>query len=196
MLSIIEKMEISKLNFEVNATATKVMTLVGLLSAASPTLAKNPDSFSSNSGKSGVRTEKEIELPEALAPTQAQEWMTHTAPADALSVESINDLTDIIPLGAPEVFDDGRTEPWKREVMPNPFNPSTTIEFEIPESQNVTIEVFNLLGEKVATLLRGYIYAGPNKVEFNARDLASGMYIYRIVTEKGVIASKKMVLLK
>lgn len=94
MLSIIEKLKQSKLNFEVNATATKVMALAGLLSAASPTLAKNPDSFSSNSGKSGVRTEKEIELPEALAPEQAQEWMTHTAPADALSVEKVNDLTD------------------------------------------------------------------------------------------------------
>ena len=79
---------------------------------------------------------------------------------------------------------------------PNPFNPSKTIEFEIPESQNVTIEVFNLLGEKVATLLSGYIHAGPNQVEFDGKGLASGMYVYRIVTEKGVIASKKMVLLK
>ena len=79
---------------------------------------------------------------------------------------------------------------------PNPFNPSTTIEFEIPESQNVTIEVFNLLGQKVATLLSRYIHAGPNSVKFNAQDLSSGIYVYRIVTEKGVIASKKMVLLR
>lgn len=45
--------------------------------------------------------------------------MTHTAPADALSVEKLADLSDIIPLGAPKVFDDGRTEPWIREIMRN-----------------------------------------------------------------------------
>ena len=60
----------------------------------------------------------------------------------------------------------------------------------------MTIEVFNLLGQKVATPLSGYVHAGLNQVEFNAQGLASGMYLYRIVTEKGVVASKKMVLLR
>ncbi len=95
--------------------------------------------------------------------------------------------------------ENGATLPEGYELSqnyPNPFNPSTTIKFRIPESQQVTIEVFNLLGEKVATLLRGYIHAGDNQVEFNAKDLASGMYVYRIVTGKGATISKKMILMK
>ncbi|MCH8170224.1 MAG: hypothetical protein IIB07_03715, partial [Bacteroidetes bacterium] len=86
MLSIIEEMEISKLNFEVNATATKIMALAGLLSAASPTLAKDPDPTSPKA-KDAVTTtvtEKDLEMVPPPLSAQAQEWMTHTAPADAL----------------------------------------------------------------------------------------------------------------
>ena len=131
MLSIIEEIKISKLNFEVNATATKIMALAGLLSAASPTLAKDPDSTSPKA-KDAVTTtviEKDLEMVPPPLPALSEvegekgeikgDLNTISAPADALSVESINDLTDIIPLGAPEVFDDGRTEPWKREIMRN-----------------------------------------------------------------------------
>ena len=63
---------------------------------------------------------------------------------------------------------------------PNPFNPSTQIRFEIPESGQVTLKVFNNLGQEVATLVDGQKSAGSHEVTFSADDLSSGNYIYRL----------------
>ena len=114
-----------KLNFEVSANKAKIMALLGVLSAASPALAKKSDPTSPKSTETGlteiprpVSTEDDpVKWSEALTPEQAQEWMTHTNPADALSVEKLADLSDIIPTGAPEVSKE--SEPWKQEVMRN-----------------------------------------------------------------------------
>ena len=78
---------------------------------------------------------------------------------------------------------------------PNPFNPSTTIEYSIPKSANVKLEVYNSLGEKVATLVNAYEEAGTYKINFNAEGLSSGIYFYRI-TSNSFIRMKKMILLK
>ena len=78
---------------------------------------------------------------------------------------------------------------------PNPFNPVTTIRFEVPLSQKVEIVVFDILGRKVKELYNDIAPAGIIKVEFNAEDLASGMYVYQLKT-KDFSISKKMVLLK
>lgn len=63
---------------------------------------------------------------------------------------------------------------------PNPFNPSTTIQFGIPQSSNVKVSVFNILGEEIAVLVNGMMSAGNYKVTFNASNLPSGLYLYRI----------------
>ncbi len=63
---------------------------------------------------------------------------------------------------------------------PNPFNPSTTIQFAIPTSSNVKVSVFNILGEEVAVLVNSMMAAGNYKVSFNASNLPSGLYLYRI----------------
>jgi hypothetical protein len=78
---------------------------------------------------------------------------------------------------------------------PNPFNPSTTIKFSIPQSGLVTLKVYNLLGQEVATLLNREINAGTHEYNFNAGRLGSGIYFYTIQAGD-FIATKKMMLLK
>ena len=78
---------------------------------------------------------------------------------------------------------------------PNPFNPITTIEFSIPESGVVSLAVYNILGEQVATLLNEEKLSGKYSVSFNANSLASGIYLYRLQAES-FIQTKKMILLK
>jgi uncharacterized repeat protein (TIGR01451 family) len=78
---------------------------------------------------------------------------------------------------------------------PNPFNPSTTINFSLPQASEITLEVFNLLGKRVAVLDKGLKAAGQHQVLFDAKDLPSGTYIYRLMVGNKVI-SNKMTLLK
>jgi hypothetical protein len=78
---------------------------------------------------------------------------------------------------------------------PNPFNPSTKIEFALPSSKNVNISIYDVTGRRVKELLNKNLSAGTHTVDFNASDLASGTYIYRI-TAGNFVESKKMVLLK
>ncbi len=83
---------------------------------------------------------------------------------------------------------------------PNPFNPTTTISYRLPESRRVTLDIYNLTGQRVATLVDGVQSAGEHTIEWNSTDnagnrVASGVYIYRL--EAGdFIASKKMTLVK
>lgn len=84
--------------------------------------------------------------------------------------------------------------------FPNPFNPSTWIHFALPRQTHVRLEVYSMLGELVATVVDEGMAAGFHRVEFSARDtrgrqLAAGMYIYRLVTPE-FVSAKKMILLK
>ncbi|NUQ83038.1 MAG: T9SS type A sorting domain-containing protein, partial [Bacteroidetes bacterium] len=63
---------------------------------------------------------------------------------------------------------------------PNPFNPATVIKFNLPAEMQVTVSVFNVLGQRVAELVNGKLTAGEKSVSFNAAGLSSGVYIYRI----------------
>jgi hypothetical protein len=79
---------------------------------------------------------------------------------------------------------------------PNPFNPSTNIQFSLAATSNVTLEVYNMLGQKVATLLQGQkMNAGNHTQVFDASRLASGMYVYRISTPN-FVQSRSMMLIK
>ena len=78
---------------------------------------------------------------------------------------------------------------------PNPFNPTTTISYILPAQSNVVLNVYNLLGQKVSTLVNGQNSAGEHSVHFDASNLASGVYVYKIQAGK-YSAVKKLMLLK
>lgn len=78
---------------------------------------------------------------------------------------------------------------------PNPFNPTTKINYALPKDEFVTLKVFNILGEEVANLVEGKVTAGSHSVEFDASNLSSGTYIYRLTAGK-FVSTKKMILLK
>ena len=78
---------------------------------------------------------------------------------------------------------------------PNPFNPATRIRYTIPQTANVEIKIFDVLGREVETLVSELKSPGQYEVNFNGGNLASGIYFYRI--EAGdFIATKKMILMK
>ncbi len=90
--------------------------------------------------------------------------------------------------GIPEVFS-------LSQNYPNPFNPSTVIKYSLPEKSNVSIKIYDMLGQEVATLVNEVKNAGTYQVNFDASGLTSGMYIYKIQAGD-YVSSKKMMLLK
>lgn len=84
---------------------------------------------------------------------------------------------------------------YLQQNYPNPFNPSTKINFGLKKAGNVQITVYNILGNKVATLLNSYKAAGNHSVNFNASSLSSGVYLYRIVSNE-FVQTRKMILEK
>jgi len=79
---------------------------------------------------------------------------------------------------------------------PNPFNPVTTISFFLPEVSVVNLSVYDMLGQKVEDIYTGRLNAGKSVFDFSPDDLSSGMYIYRLSTDKGVNLSGKMMYIK
>jgi len=83
---------------------------------------------------------------------------------------------------------------------PNPFNPSTTIEFNLAEDSKVSLEIFNTLGEEVAKLVNENMVRGNKIIKYDASDLSSGVYLYKLTarsTRGDIFTSvKKMILIK
>jgi hypothetical protein len=82
-----------------------------------------------------------------------------------------------------------------RQNYPNPFNPKTVISWQLPVSSHVELSIYNVLGQKVATLVDKKQSAGTHQIEWNASGLASGIYLYHLKVNDHEI-SKKMVLMK
>ena len=82
------------------------------------------------------------------------------------------------------------------EARPNPFNPSTTIEYSLSRDTRVLLRVYNISGQKVATLTDGIISAGQHSVVWDAKGMPSGVYFYTLSTTGGFSETKKVLLLK
>ena len=80
-------------------------------------------------------------------------------------------------------------------MYPNPFNPTTTIKFGLPEDAKVQIKIYNVLGELITELVSQEMEAGYHGIQFKARNYVSGVYFYRIETGK-FNAVKKMLILR
>ncbi|MHB8338290.1 MAG: T9SS type A sorting domain-containing protein, partial [Ignavibacteriaceae bacterium] len=78
---------------------------------------------------------------------------------------------------------------------PNPFNPTTVIKYSVPRSGYVTLKIYNLMGQLIATLVNGQLSAGSYKADFDASKLSSGVYFYKL-NAGGFMMTKKMMLLK
>jgi len=88
-----------------------------------------------------------------------------------------------------------RTESARLSTSPNPFNPTTTLSFTLPQASQVTLAIYDLSGREVADVVNGWRDAGSHQVTFNGSALASGVYIYRL-TANGQTSSAKMILMK
>jgi hypothetical protein len=80
--------------------------------------------------------------------------------------------------------------------FPNPFNPTTSIEFSIPKAEFVILKIFNLLGQEVATLVADKLKPGNYTYTWDAFGFASGVYYYRLSTRAGFVQTKKLILLR
>ncbi len=119
-----------------------------------------------------------------LSALAVDEW-ANMSPTDLDSI-----VTDVeeLPLPVPTIYS-------LEQNYPNPFNPTTNIRFAVPVADKVTLKVYDVLGQEVATLLSEFKNAGTYKVTFDASQLSSGLYVYTVTTGK-FVASKKMMLIK
>lgn len=82
------------------------------------------------------------------------------------------------------------------EVYPNPFNPTTNFKLTIPKSAFVSLTIYNLIGQEVATLVSEKLTPGTYEYQWNAFGFASGVYFYRLETNTGFVQTKKLILMR
>ncbi|HKI47522.1 MAG TPA: T9SS type A sorting domain-containing protein, partial [Balneolales bacterium] len=130
--------------------------------------------------------------------TGANKSIYHVYADSTLSIpSSVNQVIIYNPL-LTDVKDAPRTPPESYSLSnnyPNPFNPTTNIKYSIPKAGHVLLQVYNMLGQRVATLVDKQQNAGYYTISFNASQLASGVYFYRIKAGS-FVKTQKMMLIK
>lgn len=105
-------------------------------------------------------------------------------------------MNHMVTVGATSVEDDAVVKEYRlNQNYPNPFNPTTTISFTLLKQEQARLSIYNVLGKEIATVVNGTLPAGVNTFNFDAANLSSGTYIYKLETESFVQA-RKMVVLK
>ncbi len=150
--------------------------------------------------KSGLNEEESKKSGLYKFDIDAQEWVFVSGKATAKSLQATGEglglyavIYDVERVAIPDKF-------ALRQNYPNPFNPATTIRFDLPEVSKTRLDIFNILGQRVATLINNKLEAGYHSVLWNGRDnfgnnVASGLYFYKIQSGK-FIKSRKMILLR
>jgi hypothetical protein len=132
------------------------------------------------------------------------------SPADPIMWETESDFWSIYDgdnstfwtignFNSPTNIQDQAAPPENFELLqnyPNPFNPSTTISFNLKSSGEVVLTVYNILGETVETLVNSNMNSGNHKINFNAANLSSGIYFYKLSVNNKFTSIKKMILMK
>lgn len=109
---------------------------------------------------------------------------------------SLDTLHMEVPTGADRGYEEEGVHAFRLDQnYPNPFNPSTRISFAVPDRSNVTLTVYNAIGQRVAVLVDGQKNAGRHTISFDASDIASGLYLYRIQAGD-YVKTRKMMLVK
>ena len=104
------------------------------------------------------------------------------------NIEAVVDVDDNSQVRIPSEF-------LLLQNYPNPFNPSTTIEFDLPKNSEVTLNVFNILGQEVTTLVTQRLSAGSYSYDWDASNPASGVYLYRLQAGD-YVETRKMILMR
>lgn len=105
------------------------------------------------------------------------------------------DTVSIAPIGIQPISSQVPAQFWLYQNYPNPFNPVTNIRFDLPRSGNVKMTIYDIMGREVAVPVNGYYGAGKYNVDFDASNIASGIYFYKIETGN-YNSIKKMILIK
>lgn len=116
------------------------------------------------------------------------ENVNNTSYNHSVSFTASTGLTSVDDFNAPAEFE-------LNQNYPNPFNPSTVISFSLPEKDNVTLKVYDIIGNEISTLLNSSMNAGSHSHKFDASSLPSGIYFYELMTSK-FRSVKKMILEK
>jgi len=130
-----------------------------------------------------------------LAPGTTYKWYVEAGDGLNLAKTDLSSFTASTSVTDVDVVDTKPVCYSLGQNYPNPFNPSTQIEYSILENGNVTIDVYNTLGSKVKTLVNQVQPAGRYKITFDAANMPSGLYFYRIQAGN-FISMKKMILMK
>jgi hypothetical protein len=129
---------------------------------------------------------------EASAQTSNVSYLANGSPVVASVSFTINSVVTSVAIAESTL----PTEIVLSQNYPNPFNPSTVISYMIPSAGHVTLKVFTILGQEVATLVNGQEQAGTYQLTFNGQGLSSGVYFYQLRSGNNTLLTRKMVLMK
>jgi len=145
---------------------------------------------------------REIELDPLIKEKHNQAWIRFHFISDSINTDYgvYIDQLEIYPT-LTDIPDDQLTAAIPDQFIlqqnyPNPFNPKTVISYQLPTLSQVELSIYNILGQKVATLVSEKQPIGMYKVEWDASAYSSGIYLYKLTTDNGFSKTKKLVLLK